>query len=340
MKLITFAIPSYNSEKYLCHAVDTILTGGEEVEIIIVNDGSTDATAAIADSYARQYPTIVRAIHKENGGHGSGVNRGLQEATGLYFKVVDSDDWVDEKALAELLATLRGHVSKGLEADLYITNYVYEHVEDNTRAVRRWNRQLPQNRFFGWDEVKGFHFAQIMMMHSLLYRTEAMRASGIVLPEHTFYVDNLYAFQPLPQMRKLYYLDVNLYRYYIGRSDQSITMENVMKRYEQQVRVTRMMFDSFTYAQLHTLPKGLCRYMLHYLGAIMMVTQFSCSGDNLERKEAYEALLAHIKDRDPQMYAYIQRRSLMAVVSWMPWGVRSTTVITGYQALCKIVKLG
>ena len=101
MKLITFAIPSYNSEKYLCHAVDTILTGGEEVEIIIVNDGSTDATAAIADSYARQYPTIVRAIHKENGGHGSGVNRGLQEATGLYFKVVDSDDWVDEEALAE-----------------------------------------------------------------------------------------------------------------------------------------------------------------------------------------------------------------------------------------------
>ena len=104
MKLITFAIPSYNSQDYLAHCVDTILTGGEDVEIIIVNDGSKDNTAAIADEYAAKYPTIVKAVHKENGGHGSGVNRGVAEATGLYYKVVDSDDWVGEEALAKLLS--------------------------------------------------------------------------------------------------------------------------------------------------------------------------------------------------------------------------------------------
>lgn len=340
MKLISFAIPSYNSEKYLRHAVDSILTGGEEVEIIIVNDGSTDSTAAIADEYAARYPSIVKAIHKENGGHGSGVNRGLREASGVYFKVVDSDDWVDEKALRELLSTIRGHMSRGIEADLYITNYVYEHVEDNTRAVRSWSRQLPENRLFGWDEVKGFHFAQVMMMHSLLYRTQAIRSSGIVLPEHTFYVDSLYAYVPLPKMNRMYYLDVNLYRYYIGRADQSITMENVRKRYDQQIRVTQAMFDSYSFAELQAMPRGLCRYMLHCLAALTMVTQFCCCGGDPERKEAYEAFLAHIKERDPKMYAYIMRRSMMTTVCWMPWRMRSATVTTGYQALCKIVKLG
>ena len=153
MKLISFAIPSYNSESYLHHAVDTILTGGEDVEIIIVNDGSKDGTAAIADAYVEKYPTIVKAIHKPNGGHGSGVNRGLQEATGMYYKVVDSDDWVDEKALKELILTVKRHVKKGIEADLYIHNFVYEHVEDNTQKCRSWRKKFPVGKFFGWEEV-------------------------------------------------------------------------------------------------------------------------------------------------------------------------------------------
>ena len=94
MKLLSIAIPSYNSEGYLANCIESLLPGGEDVEILIINDGSTDATAAIADEYAAKYPTIVKAVHKENGGHGSAVNMGIDKATGLYFKVVDSDDWV------------------------------------------------------------------------------------------------------------------------------------------------------------------------------------------------------------------------------------------------------
>ena len=119
MKLISFAIPSYNSQDYLRHCVDTILTGGEDVEILIINDGSTDNTAAIADEYAAKYPSIVRAIHKKNGGHGSAVNRGRDEATGLYYKVVDSDDWVNADALNTLLDTIRTHMAENNLPDLY-----------------------------------------------------------------------------------------------------------------------------------------------------------------------------------------------------------------------------
>ena len=96
MKYITFTVPCYNSQDYMERCIDSLLPGGEDVEIIIVNDGSTDATAQIADDYAARYPGIVRAVHKKNGGHGSGVNKGLELATGAYFKVVDSDDWLDD----------------------------------------------------------------------------------------------------------------------------------------------------------------------------------------------------------------------------------------------------
>ena len=111
MKLLTVAIPCYNSESYMEHCINTPLTGGEEVEIIIVDDGSAkDRTGEIADRYAREYPTICRAIHQENGGHGEAVNTGLKNATGIFFKVVDSDDWVNEEAYVQVLDTLRRFV--------------------------------------------------------------------------------------------------------------------------------------------------------------------------------------------------------------------------------------
>ena len=99
MKYISFAIPCYNSQDYMAHAIESILPGGEYVEIIIVNDGSKDRTSEIAHDYMEKYPTIVKVVDKENGGHGDAVNSGLTYATGKYFKVVDSDDWVDEDAL-------------------------------------------------------------------------------------------------------------------------------------------------------------------------------------------------------------------------------------------------
>ena len=106
MKLLSIAIPCYNSQDYMGKCIESLLAGGEEVEILVVNDGSSDRTAQIADEYAAKYPTIVKAIHQENGGHGSAVNAGIRNATGLYFKVVDSDDWVNKEAYIEILKIL------------------------------------------------------------------------------------------------------------------------------------------------------------------------------------------------------------------------------------------
>ena len=103
MKYITFAVPCYNSQDYMRRCVDSLLAGGRDVEIILINDGSSDDTGRIADEYQLRYPDIVRAVHKPNGGHGSGVNKGLELARGLYYKVVDSDDWLDAGAYRMLL---------------------------------------------------------------------------------------------------------------------------------------------------------------------------------------------------------------------------------------------
>ncbi len=136
MKLLSVAIPCYNSESYMRHCIESLLPGGDEVEILIVDDGSTkDRTAEIADEYERNYPGICRAIHQENGGHGEAVNAGLRNASGIYFKVVDSDDWVDESAYMEILNTLRRFVYGEKTLDMLVSNFVYEKQGSNRKKV-------------------------------------------------------------------------------------------------------------------------------------------------------------------------------------------------------------
>ena len=126
MKILSIAVPCYNSEAYMEICIESLLTGGEEVEILVVNDGSSDRTAEIADAYAEKYPTIIKAIHQENGGHGEAVNAGIRNATGLFFKVVDSDDWVDYEAYMKILKKLRELAGGDTVLDMFIANYVYE----------------------------------------------------------------------------------------------------------------------------------------------------------------------------------------------------------------------
>ena len=126
MKILSIAVPCYNSEAYMEKCIDSLLVGGEEVEILIVDDGSKDGTTEIADRYQEKYPTIVKAIHQENKGHGGAVNTGVENATGLYFKVVDSDDWVNPEAYQKILNVLAEVVRGPKTLDLLISNYVYE----------------------------------------------------------------------------------------------------------------------------------------------------------------------------------------------------------------------
>ena len=200
MKLITFTVPCYNSAAYMDRCVETLLPAGKEAEIILVDDGSTDDTGKVADAYAEKYPDIVRVIHQENGGHGEGVNQGIRNATGMFFKVVDSDDWLDTEALAKVMEVLRSYANAETPLDLLMANYVYEHVADNTRNVVDYTGILPENRVFHWDEIGKFPPDKNILMHSVIYRTEVLRA------EWVSYTPELFARLKLERGDRCYHL--------------------------------------------------------------------------------------------------------------------------------------
>ena len=182
-KLITFAVPCYNSAAYMDHCVETLLAAGEDAEIILVDDGSTkDDTPAKCDAWAAKHPDIIRAIHQENGGHGEGVNQGIRNARGLYYKVVDSDDWLDTDALGKVMAKLREFAAMPAPVDLLIANYVYEHVEDNTQKVMGYKNVFPADQIIAWDSIRRFRTSQYLLMHSVIYRTQLLRDCGLELP--------------------------------------------------------------------------------------------------------------------------------------------------------------
>lgn len=335
MKLLSIAIPSYNSEAYMEKCIESLLVGGEDVEILIVDDGSADKTAQIADEYAAKYPTIVRAIHKENGGHGSAVNAGIANATGLYFKVVDSDDWVREKPYHKILETLRELTENGTSVDMLISNFSYEKEGEKHNKVMRYRHALPENKVFGWDEVKHFHKGQYILMHSVIFRTKLLRDSGMQLPEHTFYVDNIYVFEPLLLVRKMYYLDVNFYCYYIGREDQSVNEQIMISRIDQQIKVNKLMVDFTAENQAKLAAKRKMRsYMLNYLEIITVVSSVllirSGTEENLEKKRE---LWQYIKKKDRRLYMRLRYGVLGNSMNLPGKGGRKITV-EGYK-LCR-----
>ncbi len=336
MKLLTFAIPCYNSAAYMEKCIESLLPGGEDVEIIIVNDGSTkDNTAEIADRYAAKYPTIVKAVHQENGGHGQAVNTGLENATGLYFKVVDSDDWVDENAYKKVLETLRRLAAGAPALDMLISNYVYEKEGAKHKKVMKYDTVLPQNRMFTWNEAKNFHKGQYILMHSVIYRTQLLKDCGLKLPKHTFYVDNLFVYVPLPYVQNIYYLSVDFYRYFIGRDDQSVNEKVMISRIDQQIRVNKLMIETTDVWKVEN--KVLRRYMLNYLEIVTVVSTVmlirSGTEENLRKKRE---LWGWIKDKDLRLFHKL-RHGIMGSTMNLPGKSGRKISVAAYRLSQKVV---
>lgn len=335
MKYISFAIPCYNSAAYMDRAVESILKGGEDVEIIIVNDGSKDDTSKIAHEYEEKYPTIIRAVDKENGGHGDAVNVGLDHAEGKYFKVVDSDDWVDEEALYKILDVLKTFENEEKQVDMLLANYVYEKEGMEHKKVIEYKNVLPQEEIFGWNDVKHFHLGQYILMHSVIYRTDFLKLCQLRLPKHTFYVDNIYVYYPLPHVRKMYYMDVDFYRYFIGREDQSVNEKVMISRIDQQIRVNKIMIDD---VDLNKVSNYKCRhYMINYLEIITVVTTVmllrSGTEENLEKKRE---LWRYIKNKDIGLFHRL-RRGIMGQTMNLPGRSGRKISVAAYRLSQKVV---
>lgn len=414
MKYLTITVPCFNSEEYLERCIESLLIGGEKVEIIIVDDGSTDRTGEIADRYESEYPDVVRAVHKGNGGHGSGVNAGLKLAVGTYFKVVDSDDWLEESAYRKLLQKLekfckereiqkeeererkiqkrkaknpeskkkkdakqekskkrvarqesqkrkdempeikkrkkikqenpkrkdwRGKQTQVEEApDLLICNYTYNHLEENKKKTISYRNVFPVDQVCTWEDMKRFHPSQYLVMHSLIFRTDILRKSGVILPEHTFYVDNLFSYRPLPYVETLYYLDINLYQYYLGREDQSVNEKVLTSRIEQQIKVTKMVSKCVDLKEVKKRHPKLADYMYRNISIMMAISSIHLllRGDE-KAKKRHKEIWSDIKKENPGLY-YRLRYTKLSGLTNLPGRLGKIATVRGYQIAKKIYK--
>ena len=342
MKYLTFTVPCYNSESYMRRCVDSLLCFGKDAEIILIDDGSTDGTGEIADEYQNRFPDIVNTVHKENGGHGSGVNKGLEMAEGLYFKVVDSDDWLDPEACQKLLFRIRELCGGGRYEfaenipDLFICNYVYDHLDEGSSRVMDYRNVFPDEKMCTWNSIGRFKPSQYLIMHSLIFRTEVLRKSNVKLPEHTFYVDNLFSYQPLPYADNLYYMDIDLYHYYLGREDQSVNEKVLMKRIDQQIRVTEMVARCVDLKKVRKVYPKLASYMTRNISIMLSISSIhllliQTDEARSKRKEMWK----NIRQHDKRLY-YRLRYSTLSGLTYLPGRLGDRLTIGGYRFARKI----
>lgn len=260
-KILTVVVPTYNVEKYLKECLDSFVIPKwkQELEVLIIDDGSTDHCAEIAEKYERKIPEIFRVIHKENGGHGSTINRGLLEASGKYFKVVDGDDYVNRKSFVKLLEFL-----KETDSDLVTTNYYW--FADGTKRVKK-EIEAP---FSGVVYGQEYHFSEInadayFKMHAVTFKTELLKEHMPKIDEHCYYVDMEFILFPIPYVQTVTCLDEYVYRYRVGLPTQSMNLKGMQKHEENFDRVLERLF---THYEQHK-AQGTKRYYLSYMESIL-----------------------------------------------------------------------
>lgn len=296
-KVLTLTIPSYNVEKYLEKTLDSFIDEHilEDIEVLIVDDGSKDRTAEIGKSYEEKYPNTFRLISKENGGHGSTINRGIIEARGKYFKVVDGDDWVKTEEFVKLVQGL-----KETDAEFVVTNY----SEVNDQTMEETLIDYPV--FAGKDEWDFQEIAdkEIIPMHPLVIRTDILKEHEIRMTEHCFYVDNEYTTFPIPYVNKVKYLPYNVYMYRLALATQSVSMKGFQNHIKDHSKVVISLLEFLKRCRKEGIPE----YKLNYIAertAITVGTQAGIYASfplKANMKEEFISFDQMVKRADMQVY--------------------------------------
>lgn len=333
MTRLTIVVPAFNAAAYLPRALDSLVDVAGDLEVVVIDDGSTDETGAIADRYAAAHPELIRVVHQPNAGHGGAINTGIDAARGTYVKVLDSDDWLDPAALEDVLARLIVLDEHG-GVDAVVTDFVHERAGKRPKRIG-YVSALPVGEVIGWDAVASFGRRQYLMMHSLIYRTQLLRDAGMRLPTHTFYVDNLYVVLPLLRVRRLVYFDIVLYRYFIGRDDQSVNEVVMVRRVDQQVRVNLLVLASLPVPG--AVPEGLREYLLHHLEILCAITSVTLArggtADHLAKRAEF---WDEVWMQSPEVYTRV-RRTLVGTGSNLPGSTGRWVSGLAYQLARRVV---
>lgn len=305
---MSIAIATYNMESYLRRCVDSVLSPHvlDDIEIMIVNDGSRDGSLEIAREYEKRYPASVRVLDKENGGYGSAINLAIDQAFGKYFKTLDADDWFDTESFIEYVGKLKYH-----EADLIITHFSQEYVK-NERSVPvyyfvEYEKPYDFRRFLIQEKIS----RPVLSMHSLTYKTEILRKDGFRL-SHCYYSDMEYVLCPIAHVRTIVFLDLVVYKYYLGREGQSVSAAGFVKHFDDCKYVCKKLVDFYT--ERHSTDESAIGLNIGY-GVAMVMNDFITvmfgtlhEADPVKARREIKEFRKYLKSRGGDLYLIAMQR--------------------------------
>lgn len=240
MKTLTISVAAYNVEETLDQTLKSFYDERilDDLEVLIVDDGSKDNTAKIAKKYVQKAPQTYKYVYKTNGGHGSTINKGMELATGKYFKVIDGDDWVDTNSLVEFINSL-----KKIDSDLVLTN----HMECYPQQYKKINlvSGMENGKEYTWKDNINI---EKVVLHSVTVKTKLLRENHVHITENSFYVDVEFVVWDAYVSHTIVYLDIYLYMYRLGEPNQSIAKVNMLKNIGMQEKISYelvKMYDQF-----------------------------------------------------------------------------------------------
>ena len=297
-KILSVCIPSYNMEKYLSRNLDSFIASGclEELELIVVNDGSTDRTLEIANKFQSRFPDTVIIIDKPNGHYGSCVNVSLKIASGKYFRIVDADDWVDADALGKVLQIL-----PRISTDVVYTKFNNYYEKEGKAYLNEDPSDMIWNEASSLDTIR---FDKYVHMHQITYRTDFLRSIDYIQTEGVCYTDTEYVFKPLVCAKDIFCIDVSLYQYFIGRNDQSMSpnvlMKNFMHLYKVLLSILNYPRSSFTNANYDFL----FEYFVNVLYGMLVDCLFASRCRNKEWNSILRSVTEQLQSRKIDLSHY------------------------------------
>ncbi len=309
MKLLTVVVPSYNMEKLLPVCLGSCLYPGAEndLEVIVVNDGSKDGTLAVAQDYQSRYPEIFRVVDKENGGHGSGINAGIRNASGKYFKVLDADDWFDTDALQSLVRILGK-----TDAELVTNSFVCVNAQNMKRSKPRSpvvGKTLGEGEYLFDNAAPEL----LVRMHSVTWRTDILKNNGISIHEHRFYVDMEYITLPVPYVENVYVTELPLYMYRLGDNGQSVSIASMQKHIDDHLTVMDSVLE-FVGSQRQRGTSGRKVRYLERVAAEMVANQcliYLSYPDWKEKKQLFVEMEQRLRKEHSGVYEAVSNKAVL-----------------------------
>lgn len=288
-KVLTISVAAYNVEKFLVNTLNSLADSRyvDKLEVFVIDDGGNDKSLEIAKEFEQRFPYTFHAIHKENGGYGSTVNYSIKHATGRYFKLLDGDDWMDQNGLNDILDKL-----KNCQEDVIVSEY-YTGPSANELIIVP-TRQLDETIV----KVCEYETSYPHGMWSLFYRTEMLKESQVVCPEHSMYTDQIYSTVPFGIADSIRFINLPVYCYRFGRTEQSTSRPSRIKHAEEMLSVCKMLYD---YYEAH---KDGNKYLLsrvsrYYIVALKTLMLTPLTRENRRKLILYET---QMKQNHPELY--------------------------------------